>query len=81
MDFLFQESLLQTARNVSARISLRVLRRLIWIDILRIIRNVGFSREAAHIEYATFSSFIICILLKIPGFSYAMTTRNLGITY
>ena len=39
VDFLFQESLLYTSihlrRNVSARISLRRLRRLIWIDTLR----------------------------------------------
>ena len=46
VDFLSQESLLYTSialrRNVSARISVRRLRRLILVDTLRIILNVGF---------------------------------------
>ena len=45
VDILFQESLLYTSiplrRNVSARISLRGLRRLIWVDILRSGHYVG----------------------------------------
>ena len=45
----FQESLLYTSisqrRNVSARISLRRLRKLIWVDILRRDHNVGFLVE------------------------------------
>ena len=49
LDFLFQESLLFTSialrRNVSVRISLRGLRRLIWIDALRRVNNVGFLVE------------------------------------
>ena len=49
VDFLFQESLLYTSiplrRNVSARISLRRLRRLIWVDTLRRVYNVGFLVE------------------------------------
>ena len=49
MDFLFQESLLYTSiptrRNVSARISLRGLRRLILVDILRRVHIVGFLVE------------------------------------
>ena len=46
VDFLFQKSLLYTSiplrRNVSARISLRGQRRLIWVDTLRICHSVGF---------------------------------------
>ena len=46
VDFLFQESLLYTSislrRNVSARISLRGLHRLIWIVTLRRVHNVAF---------------------------------------
>ena len=53
VDFLFQESLLYTSiprrRNVSARISLRGLRRLIWVDTLCRCHNVGFSRGTALI--------------------------------
>ena len=49
VDFLLQESFLYTCiplrRNVSARISLRGLRRLIWVDALRIGHNVGFLAE------------------------------------
>ena len=49
VDFLFQESLLFTSlplrRNVSARISLRGLRRLIWVDTLRRDHTVGFLVE------------------------------------
>ena len=49
VDFLFQESLLYTSillrRNVSARISLRGLRMLIWVDTLRRVHNVGFLTE------------------------------------
>ena len=49
VDFLFQESLLYTSvplrRNVSARISLRGVRRLIWVDTLRRAHNVGFLVE------------------------------------
>ena len=44
--FLFQESLLYTSiplrRDVSARISQRGLRWLIWVDILRSDHNAGF---------------------------------------
>ena len=43
------ESLLYTSfplrRNVSARISLRGLRRLIWVDSLNIVYNIGFLVE------------------------------------
>ena len=46
VNVLFQESLLYTSiqlrRNVSARISLRGLRRLIWVNTLRRGHNVGF---------------------------------------
>ena len=46
VDFLFQDSLLYTSiplrRNVSARISLRGMRRLIWVDTLRRGHTVGF---------------------------------------
>ena len=46
VEFLFQESLLYTSilqrRNVSARISMRGLRRLIWIDTLHRGHTVGF---------------------------------------
>ena len=46
LDFLFHESIIYTyiplRRNVSARISLRGLRRLIWDDTLRRGHNVGF---------------------------------------
>ena len=46
VDFLFQESLIYTSiplkRNVSARISLRGLRRLILVDTLRRGHNDGF---------------------------------------
>ena len=44
VDFLSQESLL-LRRNMSARISLRGLRRLIWVDTLRRSHNVGFLAE------------------------------------
>ena len=47
--FLFQESLLYTSillrRNVLARISLRGLRKLICVDTLRRVHNVGFIVE------------------------------------
>ena len=50
VDFLFKVTLLYPIRrNVSARISLRGLRRLIWVDTLRRVHNVGFSRGTAHI--------------------------------
>ena len=46
VDFLFQETLLYTSipprRNESVRISLREMRRLIWIDALRKGHTVGF---------------------------------------
>ena len=46
---LFQESLLYTyiplRQNVSVRISLRGLRRLIWVDTVRRAHNVGFLEE------------------------------------
>ena len=46
VDFLFQESLLYTSiplrRNVTARISLREPRRLIWVDTLRRGHYVAF---------------------------------------
>ena len=49
VDFLFQESLLYTSiprrRNVSTRITLRGLRKLIWIDKLRGVHTVGFLVE------------------------------------
>ena len=49
VDFLFKESLLYISiplrLNVSARMSLCGLRRLIWIDILRRDYNVGFLTE------------------------------------
>ena len=49
VDFLFQESLHYTSislsRNVSARISLRGLRRLIRVDILRRDQYVGILVE------------------------------------
>ena len=49
VNFLFQESLLYTSitlrRNVSARIILRGLRRLIWVDTLRRVYTVGFRVE------------------------------------
>ena len=49
VDFLFHESLLFISiplrRNVSARISLRGMRRLIWVDTLRRSHNVGFLAE------------------------------------
>ena len=49
VDFLFQESLLYTSiplrRNVSAPISLRGLLRLIWVDTLRRVHNIGFLAE------------------------------------
>ena len=54
VDFLFQEALLFTSipliRNVSSRIRLRGLRRLIRVDTLRRGHNVGFSRRTAHIK-------------------------------
>ena len=44
--FLFQETFVYTSisqrRNVSARISLRGMRKLIWVDTLRRYHNVGF---------------------------------------
>ena len=53
VDFLFQESFLYTSisqrRNVSARISLRGLRTLIWVDTLRRCHNVGFLGGTAHL--------------------------------
>ena len=46
---MFQESLLYSyiplRRYLSARISLRGLRRLIWVDTLRIVHNVVFFME------------------------------------
>ena len=58
VDFLFQESLLYTSiplrRNVSARISLRGLRWLIWVDTLRRVNNVFY--------------FILCILAFLLTF-------------
>ena len=51
VDFLFQESLLYTSiplrRNVSARISMCGLRRLILVDTLRTYHNIGFARGTA----------------------------------
>ena len=55
VDFLFQESLLYTSiplrLNVSALISLRGLRRLIWVDTLRKAIMVFFSRDGSFLQY------------------------------
>ena len=66
VDFLFQESLRNTSillrRNVSARISLRELCRLIWIDTLRRGQNVGFlAGRPASFE----TSSIRCLLAHV----------------
>ena len=51
--FMIQESLLYTSiplrRNVSVRISLHGLCRLIWVNTLRRVHNIGFLVEKAHI--------------------------------
>ena len=58
VDFLFQESLLYTSiplrRYVSARISLRGLRTLIWFDTLRRGHNVGFLAGRFIVDELTF---------------------------
>ena len=56
VDFLFQESLLYTSillrRNVSTRISLCRLRRLIWVDTLRRVHTAGFLVERLQCVYS-----------------------------
>ena len=51
VDFLFQESWLSTSipmrRSVSAQISLRGLRRLIWVDTLR-VHNAGYLVQRSY---------------------------------
>ena len=67
VEFLFQESLLCTSiplgRNVLTRISLHGLYRLIWIDTLRRIHNVGFLvRRLICVRFylRTVRSLIMC---------------------
>ena len=54
VDCLFQESLLYTfiprRSNVSARISLRGLRRLFWVDSLRRVHNVGCLVDGSYVH-------------------------------
>ena len=54
VDFLFQESLLYTSisqrRNVSTRITLRGLRRVIWVDTLRRAIMLVFSWNGSYVH-------------------------------
>ena len=71
MDFLFQEALLYTSiplrRNVSARISLRGLRMLIWIDTLRRDHTVG-SLAGRLIYRNLFKNMLGLIFLENSSF-------------
>ena len=73
MDFLFQESLLYTSiplrRNVSTRISLRGLRRVIWVDRLRRVNNVGFLVE--QLIYILINELLVPHCIKHFSFRFA----------